>query len=103
MLAYFGFRGWRDDGLGETLVLAHAFGQTYTADFAHAALVSAPRAAAEIAAHNHLNGKAFAVHADGDHGVGRGEFPVGADVCRGIEELSGNLVEHLSLEGYALG
>ena len=43
------------------------------------------------------------MHADGDHGVGRGEFPVGADVCRGIEELSGNLVEHLSLEGYALG
>ena len=98
MLADFGFCGRGDDGFGEFLVLLHAFGQLYAADFADTALVGAPCTAAEIAAYNHLNREAFAHYAHGYHRVGGGCFPVGADVGGGIEELGCNLVQHLSFE-----
>ena len=85
------------------LVLLHAFRQTHAADFAHAALIRPPCRAAEVAAHNHLQGEAFAEHAHGHHRVGRGQLPVGADVRRGVEELCGYLVQYLSLVGDAFG
>ena len=103
VLANLRLGGRGDDGRGELLVFAHAVGEADTANLAHTALVGAPSRAAEVAAHNHFNGEALAAQAHRHHGVGRGEFPVGADVRRGIEKLGGNLVEHLSLEGNALG
>ena len=103
VLAYFSLGGGGDDGRGELLVFTHALGQGDAANLAHTALVGTPGAAAQVAAHNHFNGEALAHHAHGDHGVGRGEFPVRADVGGGVEELRCNLVEHLTLEGDALG
>ena len=97
-----GFRGGRDDGLGESLVLAHAVGQPHAANLAHTFLIVAPCRASEDAADDHLYAEALALQAYGDHRVGRGQLPVGADVAGGIEELGSNLVEHLSFEGDAL-
>ena len=103
VLADFGLRRRRDDGLGETFVLAHTLGQLHAADFAHAALISPPGTAAKVAAYNHFDGKALAKHAGRHHGVGRGLLPVGADVGRRIEKFGSDLVEHLSLVRDALG
>ena len=101
VLSDFCLGGRSDDGGGELLVLTHSFGQTNAADFAHTALVGTPGAAAEVAANNHFHGETLAHHADGDHGVGGCEFPVGADVLGSVQELCCNLVEHLALEGDA--
>ena len=95
----FGFGRRSDDGFGELLVLLHSFGQTYAADFTNTALVSTPGRAAEVTANNHFYRETFAHYADGYHRVGCSQLPVGADVGRGIEELGGNLVQHLALEG----
>ena len=95
----FGFGRRGDDRFGELLVLLHSFGQTYAADFTHTALVSTPGRAAEVTANNHFYRETFAHYADGYHRVGCSQLPVGADVGRGIEELGGNLVQHLALEG----
>ena len=99
----FGLRGGGDDGDGELLVLLHAFGKGDATERAGAVLVLAPGATGKVAADNHLYAEALAFQTDGYHRVGRGEFPVGDDVGRVVEELGGNLVEHLSLEGDALG
>ena len=103
VVSFVGLGGGGDDGCGELLILDHAFGQLDAAEGACASLIFAPGAASEVAAHNHLDTEAFTFEAHGDHGVGSGKFPIGEDVGGGIEELSGNLVEDLSLVGDALG
>ena len=91
-----------DDGLRETLVLLHAVGELHAAEFTAAVLVLTPGRACEDAADDHLHAKTFALHADGHHGVGSRKLPVRTDVGCGIEELGGNLVQHLTFVGDAL-
>ena len=87
-----------DDRLGETLVLFHAIGQFHTAEFTAAVLVLTPGRACENRTDNHLYTEALTFKTNRHHGVGSGQLPVGTDVCCGIQELCGNLVQHLSLE-----
>ena len=103
VMAFVGLSGGGDDGRGELLVLDHALGQLDAAEGAGAGLILAPGAAGEVAANNHLHAEPFALESHGDHGIGSGELPVGQDVGGGVEELGGNLVEHLTLVGDALG
>ena len=98
VVSLIGLCGGSDDGFGEPLVLTHAVGQLHSANLANTFLIIAPGRASENAANNHFHAEALALHSNGDHRVGCGEFPVGADVAGGIEELSCNLVEHLSLK-----
>ena len=91
-----------DDGLGEALVLAHAFRQFHAAELATSVLVFSPGAAGEIAANDHLHTEAFSLEAHCDHRVGRCQLPVGHDVGGGVKERGGNLIEHLTLERNAL-
>ena len=103
MRADLGLGGGGNDGVFEALVLAHAVGDRHAADLAHAALIGTPSAAAEVAADDHLHREALATYADGDHRVGGGLLPVGADVGRSVEELGGDLVQDLSFVGDAFG
>ena len=98
-----GLRRGGDDGLGELLVLDHALGHRHSADGALAGLVLAPCVAREVAADHHLDLEGLALAPYGDHRVGHGDLPVGEDVGRGVEELGRDLVQNLSLVGYALG
>ena len=98
-----GFGRRRDDGLGETLVLDHPFGQGDTAEGALAGLVFAPGMAGQIAADDHLDLERLTADTDGHHRIGHGNLPVGKDVCGQIEELGGDLVQDLALERDAFG
>ena len=103
VMALVSFGGRRDDRLWETLVLPHAFWQLHAAKLAAAVLVGPPGTARKDGAYDHLHFKALAFQSYGHHGVWSGQLPVGADVRGGVQELGGYLVEHLSLEGDALG
>ena len=103
VVSFIGLSGGGDDGFGETLVLLHALGQSHAADFAASLLVFSPGRTGQDGADDHLHSESLAFQTDGDHWVGSGEFPVGADVGGGIEEFGCNLVEHLSLEGDSFG
>ena len=98
-----GFRRRGDDGLGETLVLFHALGQTDTAQLAAAFLVGAPGRTGQDRADNHLHPETLALQTYRHHGVGAGKLPVGADVARVVQKLRGYLVQYLAFEGNALG
>ena len=98
-----GFRRRGDDGLGETLVLFHALGQTHTAQLTAAFLVGAPGRTGQDRADNHLYPETFTLQTYRHHGVGAGKLPVGADVARVVQKLRGYLVQYLPLEGNALG
>ena len=95
--------GGGDDGLRELLVLTHSLGQSDATKSAVASLVLTPCRTGQVATDNHFHTEAFALQAHGHHRVGSGEFPVGDDVCRCVEELGCNLVEHLTLERDAFG
>ena len=98
-----GLGGRSDDGLGETLVLAHAFGQLHTTYLAAAVLIVTPCRTGKYTADNHFYTKSLALQTYGNHGVWGSELPVGTDVLGLVQELGSYLVQHLSLEGYALG
>ena len=93
----------RYDRLREPLVLPHSFGKLHSADAAAALFIFAPGRSGEYAAYDHLHAEAFTLQSDGHHGVGSGQFPVGAEVACGVEKLGRYLIEHLSLERDALG
>ena len=95
--------GGGDDGLGETLVLTHAFGKLHATDLAASVLIVAPCRTGQIATDNHFHTETFCLQTYGYHGVGGGKFPVGNDVGCGIQERCCNLVEYLSLERNAFG
>ena len=42
-------------------------------------------------------------YADSNHGIGRGLLPIRANVCRGVEKLRCNLIQHLTFERNTLG
>ena len=93
-----GFGGRSDDRLGETLVLLHALRQFHATQFTASVLILTPCTSCQDAADDHLHTEALTLQTYGDHGVGGSQFPVRTDVTGGIQELSGNLVEYLSLE-----
>ena len=93
----------RDDGRRELLVFLHTLRQTNAADFTDTTLVSTPCTTAKIAAHNHFYGESLAKQTYCNHGIGRSELPVGANVGGSVEELGSNLVEHLTLVRNAFG
>ncbi len=103
VVASIGLGGGSDDGFGEFLILAHALGKLHAADFAHSGGIFTPCAAGEVAAYDHFHTESLGFLADGDHRVGSSELPIGNLGGGCIEEVCGNLVEHLALEGYALG
>ena len=91
-----GCRG--DDGLGESLVLLHAVGQFHTTEFTATVLVLAPGRTCQDGTDNHLHTETLALQTDGHHRVGSSQLPVRTDIRRGIEELSSDLVEHLTFK-----
>ena len=91
-----------DDGLGEAFVLLHTVGQLHAAELTAAVLVLSPSRTCKDRADNHLHTESLTLQTDGYHRVGCSQLPVGADVCGGVQELGGYLVQHLSLEGDAL-
>ena len=92
-----------DDRLGELLVLDHAVGHCNATDGALASLILSPCVTREVAADNHLHLVGLAAVTYGNHRIGHTNLPVGKNICSSIEELSSNLVKHLTLEGDALG
>jgi len=78
-------------------------GHLHAADRPLAGLVLPPGMAREVTPDDHLHLERLALAADGDHRVRHGNLPVREDVGRCIEELGGNLVQHLPLVGNALG
>ena len=84
VVTFVGFRRRRDDGFGETLVLVHALGQLHAAQFATAILIGTPSRAGEDGANDHFHAESLTLHTHGHHRVGGGQFPVGADVVRGV-------------------
>ena len=86
----------------ETLVLTHSVGKSHTAELAAAFLVSAPCRTREDGTDDHFHTKAFTLQTDRHHGIRRSQLPVGTDVGRLVEELGCNLIQHLTLERYAL-
>ena len=84
-------------------MLLHAVRDLHATDGVLTALVGAPRAAGEVTSNDHLDRERLAETSHGDHRVGGGKLPVGDDVGGGVEKHGGNLVEHLSLIGDALG
>ena len=103
VVTFLSLGGGGDDGLGEPLVLAHAFGQLHATQFAASVLVLTPGTARQVATDDHLHTEALGLQTHGHHGVGRGQFPVGHDVGRSIQEAGSNLVQALALEGDSLG
>ena len=95
--------GRSDDRLWETLVLAHSLRQFHTTNLAAALLILTPCGASEDGTDDHLNAESLTLQTHCNHRVGSGEFPVGADVARCVEEFCRNLVENLSLERNAFG
>ena len=93
-----GLGGRSDDWSWELLVLLHALRQTHTTQFTTTILVFAPSGTGQITTDDHLYTEALSLQTYCHHGVWSSQFPVGHDVARCVEELSGNLVEHLSLE-----
>ena len=67
VMAFGGLGGRGDDGLGELLVLHHAFRQRNAAEGAFAGLVFAPGVAGQITADDHFHLERLAAPADGDH------------------------------------
>ena len=103
VVPFLGFSCGRDDGLGETLILAHAVGQRHTTQQAAALLVLTPSTASEVTTNDHLHGETLASQAHGHHGVGSGQLPVGHYIGCGIKKFCGNLVQHLTFAGDAFG
>ena len=99
----FGFGGRGDYGFFELLMFAHSLGQRNTADGACPGLIVPPRAAGEVSADNHFDGKGFTFMPHGHHRVGRSNFPVRANISRRIQRLGRNLVQDLSFERDSLG
>ena len=89
-----GCRG--DDGLREALVLAHALRQLHATDLADTALVGTPSATAQVTAYDHLDGEALTHDANRYHRIRSSQFPVRADIGCRVEELGGDLVQHLA-------
>ena len=87
-----------DDRLWETLVLAHTVWQLHTADLAAALLILAPCTTGEDRTDDHLHAETFALQTYGNHWVWSSQLPVWTDVCSCVQELSCNLIEHLSFE-----
>ena len=98
-----GLGGRGEDGVGELFVFTETLGELDAADGARSGGIVAPCAAGQIAAHNHLYLKGFALKAHGDHGVWDGEFPVGDDVGGSVQEVCCHLVEHLPFGGDSFG
>ena len=96
VFADLGFGRRRDDRVRETLVFAHSVRNGHAADLPGAGLVIPPRTAGQVSAHDHLDRERVAAVADRHHRVGRSDFPVRADVGRGVEEFRRDLVQHLS-------
>ena len=92
----------RQDGLVELLVLLQPLGQAVAAEAAHALLVVVPGGglgdAGDVAAHDELERKLFALAHDHDVRVGHVDDVVGHDVPRLLEPEGGDLVQHLALE-----
>ena len=95
-LVCLGGRG--NDGFRETLVLLHAFGQSYTTQLAAPVLILAPGRTGQDATDNHLHAESFTLQAYSHHRVGCGELPVRTDIGGLVQELGSNLVEHLTLK-----
>ena len=102
-MAFGGLGGGSDDGFGEFLVLLHAFGEGHAAEHTVSGGVFAPCGTCQVATDDHLHGESLATVADGHHRVRVGQSPVGHDVGGRLEEVCGDLVDYLSLEGDALG
>ena len=97
----FGSRG--DQRLGELLVLLHAIGQDISTKVTATVLIVTPCRAGQISADDHLNSETLALQTYGNHRIRGGQFPVGADIGCGIQELGCNLVQNLTLERNTLG
>ena len=102
-MTFISLRSRGDNGFGETFVLLHAVGQFHTAEFATAVLILSPGTSRENRTDNHLHTEALTLQSDGHHGIWSSKFPVRTDVSGGIQELGGDLVQHLSLERDTLG
>ena len=86
---------------GELLVFTHTVGYRYSRDSLSTGFVVSPRTAAQVPAYYHLYGEPFAHYAAGNHRVGCGTLPVGADVFGLVQELGCYLVQYLSFERYS--
>ena len=103
VVACIGLGSGGDYRFGEALVLAEAFRKFDAAYFAYTRRIFTPSAAGEIAADNHLYAETLAADACCSHWVDFGELPVRHFLACGIEEVVGNLIEHLSLVGNSFG
>ena len=98
-----GLGGGGEDRVLEVLIFLHPLRQDHAAEVALAGLVGAPGATGEDGTDDHLELIRLAGVTDGDHGVGRGDLPVGDNVLGGIEIGGGDAIEDLALEGDPLG
>ena len=87
-----------DDRLWETLVLAHSVRQLHTADLAASLLIVTPCTTGEDRTDDHLHAETFALQTYCNHWVWSSQLPVWTDICSCVQELSCNLIEHLTLE-----
>lgn len=103
IVPFLGFGSRRDDGLRKAIVFFHPFGKWDAAEFALARLISAPGMAGQVGADDHFEPDGFAVQPHRRVGIGYGLQPVGADILGSPEEVSSQLIEHLTFIGNWFG
>ena len=95
--------GRRNNRLRESLVLTHAVRQFYATELSATILILTPCRTRQDRADDHLYAETFAFQTHSYHGVGGGQFPVRTDIRCRVQELGGNLVQHLSFIRNTLG
>ena len=102
VLTNLSLRSRRNNRRWELLVLLHTLRQLHATNFANPTLIGTPCTTTKIATNNHFHGEALAHHTHSNHRIGRSQLPVRTNICCSVQELSRNLVKHLTLKRNAL-